>query len=77
MGKRLPANQLYPIVGSLNPSVRPVIEFLDTLGADHRGAQLDYERKPASRILHLLCHRGSVIAGHADRTIVGAHPAPH
>ena len=72
MGKRLLANQLYPIVGSLNPSVRPVIEFLDTLGADHlRRAQLDYESENRRAGFYLFATMVLVIAGMLIGPIVG------
>jgi methyl-accepting chemotaxis protein len=71
-GNRMLANRLYPIVGSLNPSVRPVSAYLDTLSNIHlQRAHNEYKHEDKRAGLYLFITLLVVAAGMAIGPVVG------
>lgn len=74
MGNRLLANQLYAIAGSLNPSVRPVLGILDTLGSVHLlRAQREYRHEARRAGAYLFATLVLVVVGMLIGPVVGMH----
>lgn len=64
MGNRLLANQIYPIVGSLQPVIRPALEWLDSLSSVHlQRSQAEYQHADRRSFLYLAATLLLVLAG--------------
>lgn len=64
MGNRLLANQIYPIVGSLQPVIRPALNWLDSLSTVHlQRSQEEYQHADRRSFLYLAATLLLVLAG--------------
>lgn len=64
MGNRLLANQIYPIVGSLQPVIRPALLWLDSLSTVHlQRSQEEYQHADRRSFLYLAATLLLVLAG--------------